>query len=137
MAAPADASKSTVAVTGGGMPISTPPLLQRYRRIAAASRRLLAAVQARNDSEVTRWQGQCRLRIKALTAAMRGGGAGALSDADDQVRMELLRGILSDDAAIRALVDPGTAWIDHLLSMPAAMADTVVPPPGDSATDLA
>ncbi len=68
---------------------------------------------------------------------MRGGGAGALSDADDQVRMELLRGILSDDAAIRALVDPGTAWIDHLLSMPAAMADTVVPPPGDSATDLA
>lgn len=98
----------------GGRPAA---LLKHYEKVAEASRHMLAAALVDDWPDVMHWQRQCLKRIADLRRQAHGA---LLRTADNRRRLELLRGILSDDAEIRTLVDPGASWIDQLLSLPSA-----------------
>jgi flagellar protein FliT len=87
-------------------------LLQHYEAIAAASGAMLDAARADDWSEVARLEDFCRTLIAALKAEAE---CAKLSRAENERRMNLLRGILADDAEIRGRAEPWTRQLDHLL----------------------
>ena len=90
---------------------AAPRLIQRYEAIAQASRRMLSAARSEDWDEVARLEDRCRDLIAELKAAHR---TERLSASEQRRRIELLRGILADDAEIRARTEP---WLRQLERM--------------------
>jgi flagellar protein FliT len=91
-------------------------LIERYEAIAAVSRQMLAAARADDWVEVKRLEHRCRELIAALQAVAR---THRLSVAEQRRRIELLRGILADDAEMRQRAEP---WLKQLERMLVARA---------------
>jgi flagellar protein FliT len=87
-------------------------LLQHYEAIAAASGAMLDAARADDWDEVARLEDFCRTLIAALKAEAERSNLGR---AENERRMDLLRGILADDAEIRGRAEPWTRQLDRLL----------------------
>lgn len=88
-------------------------VLARYEEIAALSRCMLAAAHAGDWSEVSRLEGRCRELIAELKGAVR---HARLNRAEQRRRIELLRGILADDAEIRRRTEPWLLQLERLLA---------------------
>ncbi|MCS6945807.1 MAG: flagellar protein FliT [Sutterellaceae bacterium] len=84
-----------------------------YEAIARASRQMLAAARADDWAQVQRLEEQCRDLIVTLKQAARGS---RLSVAEQRRRIELLRGILADDAEIRRRAEPWLQQLERLLT---------------------
>jgi flagellar protein FliT len=87
-------------------------VIARYEAIAALSRCMLAAAHAGDWSEVTRLEGRCRELIAELKEVAR---HARLNRAEQRRRIELLRGILADDAEIRRRAEPWLSQLERLL----------------------
>lgn len=97
-----------------------PRLIHRYEAIALASRCMLTAARRGDWDEVARLEDRCRALIEQLKAAA---GFERL-DADAQrTRVRLLRGILADDAEIRARAEPWLAQLERLIACSASRKD--------------
>lgn len=92
--------------------VGAPRLIQRYEAIAQASRRMLTAARDENWDEVARLEGRCRELIAELKAA---GRTERLGCAEQRRRIELLRGILADDAEIRARAEPWLCQLERMI----------------------
>jgi flagellar protein FliT len=92
-----------------------PRLIRRYEDIAGASRRMLDAALVGDWEQVARLESQCQNMIIGLKQSLQ---ADALSKAEDQRRIELLRGILRDDAQMRAQAEPWLRNLENFLSTP-------------------
>lgn len=99
MHAPDDGRPGCARADGGG----APDPIQHYEAIAQTSRKMLCAARREDWDEVARLEDQCRRLIAELKAA---GGCERLGGAQQRRRIELLRGILADDAQIRARAEP-------------------------------
>ncbi len=101
---------------GGGIAArasnGAPRLIQRYEAIAQASRRMRSAARSEDWDEVARLQDRCRDLIAELKAAHR---TERLSAPEQRRRIELLRGILADDAEIRARAEPWQRQLERLV----------------------
>ncbi|MCS7100064.1 MAG: flagellar protein FliT [Burkholderiaceae bacterium] len=84
-----------------------------YEAIARASREMLAAARRDDWAQVRRLEEHCRELIAALKQAARGS---RLSVAEQRRRIELLRGILADDAEIRRRAEPWLQQLERLLT---------------------
>ncbi len=94
-------------------------LLQHYEAIAQASCAMLAAACAGDWIEVDRQEQRCCVLIATLKAAAGGQlDPTPLSEADDALRMQLLRRILADDAQIRGHAEPWLEPITPYISTP-------------------
>ncbi|MCX8114048.1 MAG: flagellar protein FliT [Burkholderiaceae bacterium] len=93
-------------------PGGAPRLIQRYEAIAQASRRMLCAARSEDWDEVARLEDRCRDLIAELKAASR---TERLSASEQRRRIELLRGILADDAEIRARAEPWLRQLERLI----------------------
>jgi flagellar protein FliT len=89
-----------------------PGLIQHYEAIAAASRAMRAAARADDWDEVTRLDALCRDLIGLLKAEAR---HSRLSVHEQRRRIEILRGILADDAEIRVRTEPWLRQLERLL----------------------
>lgn len=107
MSAPDDGRALGVRAPGGA-----PRLIQRYEAIAQASRRMLSAARSEDWDEVARLEDRCRDLIAELKAANRTEHLGA---SEQRRRIELLRGILADDAEIRARAEPWLRQLERLV----------------------
>jgi flagellar protein FliT len=107
MPAPEDGRVPHTRAPGGA-----PRLIQRYEAIAQASRKMLSAARSDDWDEVARLEGRCRELIAELKAASR---SERLSGAEQRRRIELLRGILADDAEIRARAEPWLRQLERLV----------------------
>jgi len=90
------------------------PLIRGYERLADTTHRMLAAARAGDWVGFDRLLRSCRQRIGRLKLASR---EARLDRDDEKRRVALLQEMLSDDAQIRALREPQTAWIDTLLKV--------------------
>jgi flagellar protein FliT len=88
-------------------------LIERYEAIAAVSRQMLAAARADDWTEVARLEACCRELIAELKQLAR---SQRLSVAEQRRRIELLRGILADDAEIRLRAEPWLRQLERLLA---------------------
>lgn len=95
-----------------GIEVERSQLLRRYEAIAAASGAMLDAARADDWQEVARLEDFCRTLIAALKAEAE---RAELSRVENERRMDLLRGILADDAEIRGRAEPWTRQLDRLL----------------------
>ncbi|MEW5880061.1 MAG: flagellar protein FliT [Pseudomonadota bacterium] len=102
---------------GTRAPGGAPRLIQRYEAIAQASRRMLCAARSEDWDEVARLEDRCRDLIAELKAAHR---TERLSAPEQRRRIELLRGILADDAEIRARAEPWLRQLERLIRAPRA-----------------
>jgi flagellar protein FliT len=89
-----------------------PRLIQRYEAISQASRQMLIAARNEDWGEVRRLESRCRELIAELKAARR---TERLSSAEQRRRIELLRGILADDAEMRARAEPWLRQLERLI----------------------
>jgi flagellar protein FliT len=99
----------------GPAPDRAPRLIQRYEAIAQASRKMLSAARREDWDEVARQEDRCRALIAELRAARR---TERLSAPEQRRRIELLRGILADDAEIRARAEPWLRQLERLIPAP-------------------
>lgn len=99
-------------VLGVRAPGGAPQLIQRYEAIAQASRRMLCAARSEDWDEVARLEDRCRDLIAELKAANR---TERLRASEQRRRIELLRGILADDAEIRARAEPWLRQLERLI----------------------
>jgi flagellar protein FliT len=95
--------------------LGSPGLIQRYEAIAQASREMLIAARDDDWDQVARLEARCRQLIGQLKAAAR---TERLSDAQQRRRIELLRGILADDAEMRARSEPWLRQLERLIVVP-------------------
>jgi len=91
-------------------------LLESYEAIAGISQQMLAAARDEAWDEVARLESRCRELIAELSAAAR---SERLTPGEQRRRVELLRGILADDAEIRARSEPWLRRLEHLVAAPA------------------
>jgi flagellar protein FliT len=91
------------------LPRAARPLIDRYAEIAQASREMLAAAREEDWDRVVQLEARCCRLIEQLRAAAMGGMQ--LAPDEQRKRIELLRGILSDDAEICARSEP---WLQQL-----------------------
>jgi len=89
------------------------PLIEHYERIAEASHRMVAAADAGDWTLVEDIGLQCVGLVATLKEAAR---AEALGAAERERRLQLLRGILRDDARIRACAEPWLRNLEQFLS---------------------
>lgn len=87
-------------------------LIERYEAIAAVSRRMLAAARADDWGEVKRLEQRGRELIAQLKEVARSERLGV---AEQRRRIELLRGILADDAEMRRRAEPWLKQLERLL----------------------
>ena len=83
-------------------------LIEVYEEIARASRSMLDAAKAEDWERVARIEADCRELIDRIRIAARDERLGA---GEARRRMEILRGVLQDDAQIRARSEP---WLQDL-----------------------
>jgi flagellar protein FliT len=88
-------------------------LIRCYETIADASRRMLGAARADDWDEVARLEARCRELIAELRMAARTQRLGA---AEQRRRVELLRGILADDAEMRVRSEPWLRQLERLIA---------------------
>lgn len=86
----------------------TPSTLQHYESIAVASGEMLTAARAGDWDALIAAESRCAASIKALAAV---GDARPASESERARRIELIRKVLADDAAIRDLTQP---WLRRL-----------------------
>lgn len=99
-------------VVARGIGVERSQLLQHYEAIAAASGAMLDAARSDDWEEVARLEDFCRTLIAALKAAA---ARSELSRDENERRIDLLRGILADDAEIRGRAEPWTRRLDRLI----------------------
>jgi flagellar protein FliT len=88
-------------------------LLDGYEAIALATRRMLEAARAADWHAFDARSRECNTWMERVE---RLGAADALLDADGRRRrMELLGGVLRDDAALRDLLQPWLGQVDRCL----------------------
>ncbi len=88
-------------------------LIGHYEKIAHASHSMLEAAYAGDWCQFESILAQCQ----GLIATLREASANAvLSDAEQERRLALLRGILKDDARIRAHAEPWMRDLDEFLA---------------------
>jgi len=104
----ADDAAGRVAATGG--------LIQNYEEIATASRDMLEASRVGDWDRVEQIAVRCNAMIEALKKAA--GVADRLSAAELARRMDLLRGILQDDAQIRVRAEPWLLELETFMAGP-------------------
>jgi flagellar protein FliT len=97
-----------------------PRLIRRYEAIALASRCMLTAARRGDWSEVARLEERCRELIGQLKAAAE---FESLDAGAQRRRVRLLRGILADDAEIRARAEPWLAQLEQLIACGASRKD--------------
>ena len=83
-------------------------LIEVYEEIARASRSMLDAAKAEDWERVARIEADCRELIDRIRIAARDERLGV---GEARRRMEILRGVLQDDAQIRARSEP---WLQDL-----------------------
>ncbi len=94
-------------------------IVDRYRRMADASARMLSAAKRDDWNEVCAIEKECARLIAELI------DIGDLSPKDPALRqekLELVRRVLADDAAIRLLSQPWLQNLDAMLRSPATAA---------------
>ncbi len=94
-------------------------IVDRYRRMADASGRMLTAARRDDWDEVCAIEKECARLIAELIEI------GDLSPKDPSLRqekLELVRRVLDDDAAIRLLSQPWLKNLDAMLRSPATAA---------------
>jgi flagellar protein FliT len=94
-------------------------IVERYRRMADASRRMLGAAEADDWDAVCTVEKECARLVAELS------GMGDLAPTDPDLRHEkitLMKRVLSDDAAIRLLSQPWLKKLDALMRSPDAAA---------------
>lgn len=84
-------------------------VLDYYRSMARASRAMLHAARGDDWDEVVRLERDCAAMVAHLKAM--GDGSARLSTAERDQKVDLIRAILADDAAIRELAEP---WLADL-----------------------
>jgi len=87
-------------------------LLDYYKAIEGASRKMLEAAQAEDWDQVVRLEGACAVLIEQLRAQSRSQNLGPQERSEKQ---RLMLSILRHDAEIRHLAEPWLADIDHML----------------------
>lgn len=92
-------------------------MLAQYETMAARSRAMLAAAREADWDEVVRLERDCAQAVSGLKAR----GEPPLTENERKRKMELIRGMLADDAEIRDLVQP---WLAHLSRLIATTAAT-------------
>lgn len=96
-----------------GAPHAATGLIERYEAIAAVSRQMLAAARADDWTEVARLEARCRELIAELKQLAR---SQRLNVSEQRRRIELLRGILADDAEMRLRAEPWLRQLERLLA---------------------
>ena len=94
-------------------------IVERYRRMADASRRMLGAAEADD------WDGVCAVEKECASLVAELSRMGDLAPSDPHLRQEkvaLMKRVLSDDAAIRLLSQPWLKKLDALMRSPDAAA---------------
>ena len=94
-------------------------IVERYRRMADASRRMLAAARADDWDRVCEAEKECARLIAELS------GMGDLAPADAALReqkMRFMKCVLADDAEIRLLSQPWLKKLDAMMRSPATAA---------------
>jgi flagellar protein FliT len=94
------------------LPRAARPLIERYAEIAQASREMLSAARDEDWERVGRLEARCRHLIEQLRAAAAGGMQ--LAPDEQRRRIDLLRGILADDAEVSARSEPWLTQLEHL-----------------------
>lgn len=90
-------------------------IVERYQRMADASRRMLDA--ARSDQ----WDTVCAIEAECATLIAELSKMGDLAPTDPQLRQQklgLMRRVLADDAEIRLLSQPWLRKLDALIKRP-------------------
>ncbi len=94
-------------------------IVERYRLMADASRRMLSAAQRDDWDQVCVAEKECAHLVKELS------GMGDLAPADPALRrqkVDLMKRVLADDAEIRQLSQPWLKKLDAMLRSPATAA---------------
>jgi flagellar protein FliT len=99
-------------VAHDGMNASQQSLLDYYKAIEGASRRMLEAAQAEDWDQVVRLEGACAVLIEQLRAESRSQNLGPEERMEKQ---RIMLSILRHDAEIRNLAEPSLADIEHML----------------------
>ncbi|HEX4586270.1 MAG TPA: flagellar protein FliT [Burkholderiaceae bacterium] len=89
-------------------------LIERYQEVAQVSGDMLAAAHREDWEEVARLGARCRILIGQLKRAAL---SEALSEAEQERRLKLLREILQDDAQIRMRSEPWLLELERLIGM--------------------
>ena len=91
-------------------------IVERYRRMADASRRMLLAARGDDWSEVCNVEKECAQLIGELSTM---GDLAPTDPALRQQKLDLMRRVLADDAEIRVLSQPWLARLDAMMRTPA------------------
>ncbi|MDP3425587.1 MAG: flagellar protein FliT [Burkholderiaceae bacterium] len=87
-------------------------LIDYYKAIETASRKMLEAAQCENWDEVVQLEGACAVLIEQLRAQSH---VHHLSAQERSEKQRIMLSILRHDAEIRNLAEPWLADIDHML----------------------
>ena len=90
-------------------------IVDRYRRMADASQRMLSAARQDDWDQVCAVEKECAVLIDELTTI------GDLAPSDPTLRqqkLDLMRSVLSDDAEIRLLSQPWLKKLDAMMRAP-------------------
>ena len=87
-------------------------LLDYYKAIEGASRRMLEAAQAEDWDQVVKLEGACAVLIEQLRAESQ---LQNLAPTERAEKQRIMMSILRHDAEIRNLAEPWLADIDHML----------------------
>jgi flagellar protein FliT len=94
-------------------------IVERYRRMADASRRMLSAARADDWDEVCRVEKECASIVAELSTM------GDLAPTDPvlrQQKLDFMKQVLADDAEIRVLGQPWLKRLDTMMRSPATAA---------------
>lgn len=87
-------------------------VLQHYETMAAKSREMLLAARESDWDTLVRLEQDCA----AIVAELRRGGSARLTEAERKRKLEIIRGMLADDAEIRDLTEPWLAQLQRLIA---------------------
>ncbi len=96
-----------------------PPLIAYYEAIERASADMLTAARGGDWNQVIKIEGACVLLISQLQHASRDT---QLNAQERQLKVQIMRRILINDAALRNLAEP---WLDDLEDVLAATPRTI------------
>lgn len=97
----------------------TTALIEYYKAIEESSRKMLQAAQLQDWEGVARYEGTCTVLIEQLRYQAQ---HQALLPEQRQLKTEIMRRILRNDAEIRLLAEPWLAQFEHLFEgQPMAM----------------
>ena len=90
-----------------------PDIMNCYETLARASHAMLLAAREGNWTEVTTLEQRCATLIATMKPAHE---ASALPEAQRRRRFEIMRGVLAEDAQIRAMAQPWLARLETSLT---------------------